>query len=51
MYAGEVRAVKFLTNLTLAKKIVFLTVLGLALGGVVFSGVALRAVSQATVTI
>jgi len=42
--------VKFLTNLTLAKKIVFLTVLGLALGGVVFSGVALRAVNRATET-
>lgn len=41
---------KFLTNLTLAKKIVFLTVMGLALGGVVFSGVALRAVNQATET-
>ncbi|MFH1015466.1 MAG: ATP-binding protein [Chloroflexota bacterium] len=41
---------KFLTNLTLAKKIIFLTALGLALGGVVFSGVALRAVNQATET-
>ncbi len=41
---------KFLTNLTLWKKITLLTALGLALGVAVFSSLGMRAVNQATET-
>lgn len=46
----EESAVRFLTNLTLGKKITLLTTIGLLLGVGVFSSLAIRAVNQATET-
>ncbi len=46
----EVQGVKFLTNLTLGKKITLLTALGLIFGVAVFSSLGMRAVNQATET-